>query len=130
MTPRRRWLRHTTLGVMRGLDPRIHLSSQDSSQRWIAGSSPAMTKSRRGLFARLVDRDVLAVCDRSAAVSDDQRIEFDEAMAFLLVIAGHFCARGQFIAATRRCEKLHPAADMNPRAEDGVVDQHLVHDAL
>jgi hypothetical protein len=29
--------------VMRGLDPRIHLKSEDFLSRWIAGSSPAMT---------------------------------------------------------------------------------------
>jgi hypothetical protein len=30
---------------MRGLDPRIHQSSKDSSEDgWIAGSSPAMTQ--------------------------------------------------------------------------------------
>jgi hypothetical protein len=31
--------------VMRGLDPRIHQSSQESfEERWITGSSPAMMK--------------------------------------------------------------------------------------
>jgi hypothetical protein len=41
---------------MRGLDPRIHHSSQDSFEKgWIAGSSPAMTElqkagSNPGLF--------------------------------------------------------------------------------
>jgi hypothetical protein len=29
--------------VMRGLDPRIHLKSENFLSRWIAGSSPAMT---------------------------------------------------------------------------------------
>src|SRR3954452_22240972 len=89
----------------------------------------AVLKLRRRLFARLVDRDVLAVCDRGAAIGDDQRVEFDEAVAFLLVIACHLCPRGQFVAAARRRQQPHLAADMNPRPQDGVVDQHLVHDA-
>ena len=38
-------------------------------------------KLRRRLFARLIDRDVLAMRQRGAAVGDHQRIEFDEAMA-------------------------------------------------
>jgi hypothetical protein len=49
---------------------------------------------RRRLFARLVDRDVLAVRDRGAAVGDDKRIEFDEAVPLLFVVAGDFCPRG------------------------------------
>src|ERR1700730_15964522 len=85
---------------------------------------------RRLLLARLVDRDVLAMRQWRAAVGDDERVELDETMAFLLVIAGDACARRQLVAATRSVEKLHPAADMNPRAQDGVVDQHPVHDPL
>jgi hypothetical protein len=30
--------------VMRGLDPRIHPLRKNPFERWIAGSSPAMTK--------------------------------------------------------------------------------------
>src|SRR5581483_3435921 len=33
--------------VMRGLDPRIHLEKGSLRFRWIAGSSPAMTKAQR-----------------------------------------------------------------------------------
>ena len=80
------------------------------------------------MFARLVDRDVLAMRQRRVAVADHQRVEFDEAVALLVVIAGDFRARGQFIADAGRGQKLHPGADMNPWAHDGVVDQHLVHD--
>jgi hypothetical protein len=37
--------------VMRGLDPRIHpLPKKILSERWIAGSSPAMTNFRSGTF--------------------------------------------------------------------------------
>src|SRR6267378_2424072 len=85
---------------------------------------------RRRLLARLIDRDVLAMCHRGAAVGDDQRVQLDEAVALLFIIAGDFCARGQFVAASRRRQKLHPAADMNPWAQDGVIDQHPVHDPL
>src|SRR6476646_2908943 len=114
----------------------------------MAGSSPAMTNDcavpvmpnlaapalspnlRRGLFARLVDRDVLAMCKRRTAVGDDQRVELDEAVALLFVIAGHLRARGNLIAAAGRSQESHPAADVNPGAQDGVVDQHLVHHPL
>ena len=34
----------TFVAVMPGFDPGIHQSSQDSFERWIAGSSPAMTR--------------------------------------------------------------------------------------
>src|ERR1700686_510004 len=84
----------------------------------------------RRLLARLVDRDVLAMRQRGAAVGDDQRVELDEAVALLFVVAGDFCARRQFVAAAGGAGKLHPAADMNPWAQDGVIDQHLVHDPL
>src|SRR5882757_702982 len=85
---------------------------------------------RRRLLARLVDRDVLAMGQWRAAVGEHERVEFDEAMTFLLVVAGDACTCRQLIAACRGAEKLHPAADMNPGAEDGVVDQHLVHHPL
>ena len=39
-------------------------------------------------------------------------------------------SRRQFIADAGRRQELHPGADMNPRAHDGVVDQHLVHHPL
>jgi hypothetical protein len=65
-----------------------------------------------------------------AAVCDDQRIQLDKAVAFLLVIAGDLCARDQFVATPRRRQQLHPAADMNPWTEDGVIDQHPVHHPL
>src|SRR3954454_22089144 len=125
--PGRRWLK---LSVIRGLDPRIHHLRKSLSKWMDYRSRPAITNSRRRLFARLVDRDVLAVRDRGTAVGDDKRIEFDEAMALLLVVAGHLCTRDQLVAAARRRQQLHLAADVNPRPEDGVVDQHLVHDPL
>jgi hypothetical protein len=34
--------------VMRGLDPRIHPLPKNSFERWIAGSSPAMTNGKSG----------------------------------------------------------------------------------
>src|SRR3954451_20996152 len=37
------FIAQSLVSVMRGLDPRIHPSSQDSFEGWIAGSSPAMT---------------------------------------------------------------------------------------
>ena len=61
------------------------------------------------------DRDVLAMRQRRGAVGDHQGVEFDEAVALLVVIAGDFRARRQFIADAGRGQKLHPGADMNPR---------------
>src|SRR6266404_613287 len=93
----------------------------------VCGRAPRL---RRRLLARLIDRDVLAMCHRGAAVGDDQRVQLDEAVALLFIIAGDFCARRQFVTAASGVEQLHPAADVNPGPEDGVVDQHLVHDPL
>src|SRR6202023_1417769 len=85
---------------------------------------------RRRLLARLIDRNMPATGERRHAIADDQRVELDKAMALLLVDVGDFRARGQFIAAARGAEQLHLAADVNPRTEDGVVDQYLVHHPL
>jgi len=54
---------------------------------------------RRRLLARLVDRDVLTMRHRGAAVGDHKGVELDEAVALLFIIAGHLGARGQFVAA-------------------------------
>jgi hypothetical protein len=85
---------------------------------------------RLRLFPRLVDRDVPTVSKRRRAIADDERIQLHKAMALLLVIVGYSRAGDQFISAPRCAQQLHPAADVNPRTEDGVVDQHLVHDPL
>ena len=65
---------------------------------------------RRRLLARLVDRDVPAMGERRPAIGDDERVEFDEAMALLLVIAGHARARRQsrrqLAGAVRSCIRL------------------------
>src|SRR4051812_42495834 len=52
---------------------------------------------RRRLLARLVDRDVLAVRQRRRAVGNHQRVELDEAVAFLLVISRDFRSRGDLV---------------------------------
>src|SRR5215813_80314 len=88
------------------------------------------TRLSRRLFAWLVDRDVPAMRERRLAVGDDQRVQFDEAMAFLLVIADYLRTRREHVAGLRGRQQLHPAADMNPGAEDRVVDQRLVHHPL
>src|SRR3954452_20662543 len=85
---------------------------------------------RRRLFARLIDRNVLAMRQGRAAIGNNQRVEFDEAVALLFVVAGDLGASGQFIAAPSGAEKLHAAAYMNPRPENGVIDQHPVQDPL
>ena len=45
---------------------------------------------RRRRFARLVDRDVVAMRQRRLAIGDDQRIELDETVPLPVVVAGHF----------------------------------------
>jgi hypothetical protein len=54
------------------------------------GSHLRMTYSalRRRLLFWLIDRDVLAMRQWRVAVGDDKRVEFDEAVALLVVIAG------------------------------------------
>src|SRR6476469_161887 len=111
--------RHTS--QRHGRVPAIHVLVH-TRKTWMPGTRPAMTKSaasgnakmaavyiasRRRLLARLVDGGVLAMRHRRSAVGDDQRVELDEAVALLVVIAGDFCARGQFIAAASGVEKLH-----------------------
>src|SRR5262249_33637395 len=59
-----------------------------------------------------------------------KRIELDKAVALLLVIADDFCARGDLIARSARRQELDAAADMNPWAQNGIVDQHVVHHLL
>src|SRR5437879_423690 len=95
---------------------------------WVRGDVSKIL--RRSLFARLVDRDVPAMRQRRPAVCDNKRIELDEAVTLLFVVAGHPRASREFVAGLRCCNELHPAADMNPGAENGVVDQNLVHDPL
>src|SRR3954464_3216592 len=59
-------------------------------------------------------------------VGNKQRIKLDKAVALFLVVAGDLGACGQLVAAARCGEKLHSAADVNPRAENGIVDQYPV----
>src|SRR5207253_4650795 len=47
----------------------------------------APVRLRCGLLARLVDRDVVAMRQRRLAVGHHQRVELDETMALLVVIA-------------------------------------------
>src|SRR5579872_4178790 len=84
----------------------------------------------RRLLAGLIDCHMMAMGERGCAIADDQRIELDEAMALFLVIGDDFGARGQFIADPSGAQQLHPASDVNPGAENDVVNQHLVHDPL
>src|SRR5665213_2769800 len=87
------------------------------------------TKLRRRALSRLIDR-VVAMRQWRLAVGDGQRVELDEAVALLFVIAGDLCTRRQFIAGLSGREQLHPAADVDPGPEDGIVDKHLVHGSL
>src|SRR3954447_12383344 len=65
-----------------------------------------------------------------ATVGDKQRIKLDKAVALFLVVPCDLGACGQLVAAASCGEKLHSAADMNPRSENGIVDQYSVHDPL
>src|SRR5207237_1964234 len=60
----------------------------------------------------------------------NKRIELDEAVTLLFVVAGHPRASREFIAGLCGRKELHAAADVNPGAENGVVDQNLVHHPL
>src|SRR6185437_3400235 len=53
---------------------------------------------RSRLLARLIDCGVLAMGERRLAIGNHQRIELDEAMALLLVIAGDVRPCGEFVA--------------------------------
>src|SRR6185369_15435130 len=116
---------------------RAHVSKADLNMP-ISTDAPARkddrllvpTRLRRCLLARLVDRDVVAMRQRRLAVRDYQRVKLDETMALLVVIADHLRAGGNHVAGLRGGKQLHAAADVDPRAEDGVVDQHLVHHPL
>src|SRR5207237_9146913 len=116
---------------------RAHVSKTDLNMP-ISTDSPARkddrllvpARLRRRLLARLVDRDVVTMRQRRLAVGDYQRVELDEAVALLVVIADDFRAGRDHIAGLRGGKQLHAAADVNPGAEDGVVDQRLVHHPL
>ncbi|MEH2689969.1 hypothetical protein DXU04_34435 [Bradyrhizobium diazoefficiens] len=85
---------------------------------------------RRSLLARLVDRGVLAMRQRCRAVGDDQRVELDEAVALLLVVRGDLGPRNDLVAGARGRQQLHAAADVDPRAQNGIVDEDAIHHAL
>ena len=68
------------------------------------------------LFARLVDRDMPAMRQRRAAVGDNQRVEFDEAVALLVIIADDLGTRGQFIADTGGSAQPGPQPVSTPAA--------------
>src|SRR5437879_11899608 len=95
---------------------------------WVRGDVSKIL--RRSLFARLVDRDVPAMRQLRPAVRDNQRIELDEAVTLLFIVAGHPRASREFVAGLCGGKELHAAADVNPGSENGVVDQNLVHHPL
>jgi hypothetical protein len=58
------------LFVMPGLDPGIHRPSQESflRRRWIAGSSPAMTRKPRSCFGLALPVFLRAFCGPDSAL--------------------------------------------------------------
>src|SRR4051794_1325591 len=77
---------------MRGLDPRIHQSSQESFRGWIAGSSPAMTS---GLLPILLDA---CGAQASEAVLVDGELPGQEFVDGQRVAAAGFLQRQQTAA--------------------------------
>src|SRR5580658_1752041 len=89
-----------------------------SMQTAIIGSRPPAAgrgvKSGGGELARAIDRQMLGAGDRRALIGDDQRVDIDEQMALMLVIAGDAGAHAERVADPRCSEMLDLAADMHP----------------
>src|SRR4051794_458655 len=76
---------------------------------------------RSGGLAQPIDRGMADMGDRGRAVRQHHRIDVDEAVALLLVIAGDPRPHRQSVTDMRYCEMLDPAAGMHPGAEHDIA---------